>query len=84
MQSFEHRMTPGTLGFSIGAGMTAGAINPRVTGYSNDRLRFARQISPDDTVRVRVSVKEVTEDGTQAVSAAKHLLLVERREVKTG
>jgi len=58
--------------------MTAGAINPRAMSYGYDRLRFVPPVSLNDTIRARRSVKGVQE-------VAKHLLLVvERREVKTG
>jgi acyl dehydratase len=46
--------------------------------FGYDRLRFVPPVSLNDTIRARRSVKGVQE-------VAKHLLLVvERREVKTG
>ncbi len=101
-QPFGHRMAHGTLVFSVGVGMTAGVINPRAMSYGYDRLRFVRPVFLNDTIRVRVSVKELREDGkrpkhgivvealevvnqrSETVLVAEHLLLVERREAKTG
>ena len=101
-QPFGHRMAHGTLVFSVGVGMTAGVINPRAMSYGYDRLRFVRPVFLNDTIRVRVSVKELREDAkrpkhgivvealevvnqrSETVLVAEHLLLVERREAKTG
>lgn len=100
-QPFGHRMAHGTLVFSVGVGMTAGVINPRAMSYGYDRLRFVRPVFLNDTIRVRVSVKELREDAKrpkhgivvealevvnqrgETVLVAEHLLLVERRKVKT-
>ena len=43
-QPFGQRMAHGTLVFSVGVGMTAGAINPRAMSYGYDRLRFVRPV----------------------------------------
>lgn len=101
-QPFGRRMAHGTLVFSVGVGMTAGVINPRAMSYGYDRLRFVRPVFLNDTIRVRVSVKELREDAKrpqhgivvealevvnqrgETVLVAEHLLLVERKEAKTG
>lgn len=76
-QPFGHRMAHGTLVFSVGVGMTAGVINPRAMSYGYDRLRFVRPVFLNDTIRARVSVKEVRED----VKRPKHGIVVESLEV---
>ena len=101
-QPFGRRMAHGTLVFSVGVGMTAGVINPRAMSYGYDRLRFVRPVFLNDTIRVRVSVKELREDAKrpkhgivvealdvvnqrgETVLVAEHLLLVERKEARTG
>ena len=61
-QPFGQRMAHGTLIFSVGVGMTAGAINPRAMSYGYDRLRFVRPVFLNDTIRVKVSIKETRDD----------------------
>ena len=61
-QPFGQRMAHGTLIFSVAVGMTAGDINPRAMTYGYDRLRFIRPVFLNDTIHVRVSIKEVRED----------------------
>jgi acyl dehydratase len=61
-QPFGQRMAHGTLVFSVAVGMTAGEINPRAMSYGYDRLRFVRPVFLNDTIHVRVSIKEVRED----------------------
>src|SRR5215469_5943361 len=58
-QPFRHRMAHGTLVFSVGVGMTAGVINPRAMSYGYDRLRFVRPVFLGDTIRAKISVKEM-------------------------
>lgn len=57
-QPFQQRIAHGTLIFSIGVGMTAGAINPEAMSYGYDRLRFVKPVFIGDTIHVRVSIKE--------------------------
>jgi acyl dehydratase len=57
-QSFGQRIAHGTLIFSVGVGMTAGAINPEAFSYGYDRLRFIKPVPIGDTIHVRVSIKE--------------------------
>lgn len=57
-QDFGQRIAHGTLIFSIGVGMTAGAINPEAFSYGYDRLRFIKPVFIGDTIRVRVTLKE--------------------------
>lgn len=61
-QPFGQRMAHGTLVFSVGVGMTAGLINPRAISYGYDKLRFVKPVFLNDTIRVRVSIKEKRED----------------------
>lgn len=61
-QPFGQRMAHGTLIFSVGVGMTAGVINPRAMSYGYDRLRFVRPVFLNDTIHVRVSIREKRDD----------------------
>jgi acyl dehydratase len=57
-QDFGQRIAHGTLIFSVGVGMTAGAVNPESMSYGYDRLRFIRPVFIGDTIHVNVSIKE--------------------------
>lgn len=57
-QEFGQRVAHGTLIFSIGVGMTAGAINPRAFSYGYDRLRFVKPVFIGDTITGRVTIAE--------------------------
>ncbi|XEC92637.1 MaoC family dehydratase [Paenibacillus tarimensis] len=57
-QEFKQRIAHGTLIFSIGVGMTAGAVNPEAFSYGYDRLRFIKPVFIGDTIRVKLTVKE--------------------------
>lgn len=57
-QDFGQRIAHGTLIFSIGVGMTAGAVNPEAFSYGYDRLRFVKPVFIGDTIRVRVTVHD--------------------------
>ncbi len=57
-QPFGQRMAHGTLIFSVGVGMTAGAINPHAMSYGYDRLRFIKPVFLNDTIRSRVTIRE--------------------------
>jgi acyl dehydratase len=61
-QPFGQRIAHGTLIFSIGVGMTAGAINPRAMSYGYDRLRFVRPVFLNDTIHVRVRIEAKRDD----------------------
>jgi acyl dehydratase len=61
-QPFGQRMAHGTLVFSVAVGMTAGEINPRAMSYGYDRLRFVRPVFLNDTIHIRVSIKELRDD----------------------
>jgi len=76
-QPFGQRMAHGTLIFSVAVGMTAGTINPRAMSYGYDRLRFVRPVFLNDTIHVRVSIKERRED----VKRPAHGIVVEALEV---
>jgi acyl dehydratase len=57
-QDFGQRIAHGTLIFSVGVGMTAGAVNPESMSYGYDRLRFIRPVFIGDTIHVNVTIKE--------------------------
>jgi acyl dehydratase len=57
-QDFKQRMAHGTLIFSVGIGMTAGAINPRAMSYGYDRLRFIKPVFIGDTITVSATIRE--------------------------
>ena len=61
-QPFGRRMAHCTLVFSVAVGMSAGVINPRAMSYGYDRLRFVRPVFLNDTIHVRVSIKELRDD----------------------
>jgi acyl dehydratase len=61
-QPFGQRMAHGTLIFSVGVGLTAGAINSQAMSYGYDRLRFVRPVFIGDTIRVKVTIKEKRDD----------------------
>lgn len=65
-QPFGQRMAHGTLVFSVGVGMTAGVINPHAMSYGYDKLRFVKAVFLNDTIRVRVSIKEKRDDPKRA------------------
>src|SRR6185437_10474263 len=76
-QPFGQRMAHGTLIFSVAVGMTAGEINSRAMSYGYDRLRFVRPVFLNDTIRVRISIKEVRDDAKRPA----HGIVVEALEV---
>jgi len=76
-QPFGQRVAHGTLVFSVAVGMTAGVINPRAMSYGYDRLRFVRPVFLNDTIHVRVSIKEMREDAKRPG----HGMVVEALEV---
>lgn len=63
--------------FSVGVGMTAGAINPRAMSYGYDHLCFVRPVFLNDTIRACTYVKEVRDDAKRP----KHGIVVEALEV---
>jgi acyl dehydratase len=76
-QPFGQRIAHGTLVFSVGVGMTAGATNPRAMSYGYDRLRFVRPVYMNDTIRARALVKEKRDDAKRRG----HGIVVESLEV---
>jgi len=76
-QPFGTRIAHGTLIFSIGIGLTAGAVNPRAMSYGYDRLRFIRPVFIGDTIRVTVTIKEKKDTGKRPA----HGMVVEHCEV---
>ncbi|WP_336741753.1 MaoC family dehydratase [Paenibacillus sp. y28] len=57
-QDFGQRIAHGTLIFSMGIGMSAGAVNPEAFSYGYDRLRFIKPVFIGDTIRVRITIRE--------------------------
>ncbi|MEA4893796.1 MAG: MaoC/PaaZ C-terminal domain-containing protein [Oscillospiraceae bacterium] len=55
---FGRRIAHGTLVFSIGVGMTATVINPVAFSYGYDKLRFIRPVFINDTITVKVVIKD--------------------------
>jgi acyl dehydratase len=76
-QPFGQRMAHGTLIFSVGVGLTAGAINSQAMSYGYDRLRFVRPVFIGDTIRVKVTIKEKRNDPKRAAQG----IVVEALEV---
>jgi acyl dehydratase len=76
-QPFGKRMAHGTLVFSVAVGMTAGIINPRAMSYGYDRLRCVRPVFFNDTIHVRVSIKEIRNDAKRPA----HGIVVEALDV---
>ena len=65
-QDFKRRIAHGTLIFSVGIGMTAGAINPRAMSYGYDRLRFIKPVFIGDTIAVSAAIKETRDHPKRA------------------
>jgi len=76
-QPFGQRMAHGTLVFGVGVGMTAGVINPRAMSYGYDRLRFVRPVFLNDTIRAKVTIREVRDDAKRP----QHGVVVEGLEI---
>ena len=76
-QPFGQRIAHGTLIFSVGVGMTAGAINPHAMSYGYDRLRFIKPVFLNDTIRARVTIREKRDHPKKA----DHGIVVEALEV---
>lgn len=60
-QPFKRRMAHGTLIFSVAVGLTAGLINEVSMTYGYERLRFLRPVFIGDTIRTRITIKELRE-----------------------
>lgn len=58
-QPFQQRIAHGTLIFSVAVGMTASYINEVAMTYGYERLRFTRPVFIGDTIKVKVSIKEM-------------------------
>jgi acyl dehydratase len=65
-QDFKRRIAHGTLIFSVGIGMTAGAINPRAMSYGYDRLRFIKPVFIGDTIEVSAAIRETRDHPKRA------------------
>lgn len=76
-QPFGQRIAHGTLIFSVGVGMTAGAINPHAMSYGYDRLRFIRPVFLNDTLRAKVTISEKRDHPKKA----DHGIVVEALEI---
>ncbi|HWJ25115.1 MAG TPA: MaoC/PaaZ C-terminal domain-containing protein [Flavisolibacter sp.] len=58
-QPFQKRIAHGTLIFSIAVGMTANLINEVSITYGYERLRFTKPVFIGDTIKVKVTIKEL-------------------------
>lgn len=58
-QPFKERIAHGTLIFSVAIGMTASFINEVAMTYGYERLRFIKPVFIGDTIRVKVSIKDM-------------------------
>ena len=58
-QPFKERIAHGTLIFSVAIGMTATFINEVAMTYGYERLRFIKPVFIGDTIKVKVSIKEM-------------------------
>jgi acyl dehydratase len=57
-EPFRQRVAHGTLIFAVGVGLTAAEVNPQAFSYGYDRLRFVKPVFINDTIKVRVTIKE--------------------------
>ena len=58
-QPFKKRIAHGTLIFSIAVGMTAQMINEVSMTYGYERLRFTKPVFIGDTIKVKVTIKDM-------------------------
>ncbi len=58
-QPFKKRIVHGTLIFSVAVGMTASFINEVAMTYGYERLRFTKPVFIGDTIRVKVTIKDM-------------------------
>ena len=63
---FHQRIAHGTLIFGVGAGLTAGDINPEAFSYGYDRLRFVAPVFIGDTIRVVLEITGKRDDPKRA------------------
>jgi acyl dehydratase len=57
-QPFGRRIAHGTLIFSVAIGLTADVINEVSMTYGYERLRFTRPVFINDTIKVRVTIRD--------------------------
>jgi acyl dehydratase len=60
-QPFKKRMAHGTLVFSVAVGLTAGLVNEVSMTYGYERLRFLKPVFIGDTIRTRITIKDLKE-----------------------
>jgi acyl dehydratase len=60
-QEFGQRVAHGTLIFSVGVGMTAGAVNPIAFSYGYDKLRFIKPVFIGDTITCKITIADKRE-----------------------
>ncbi|MGH9326892.1 MAG: MaoC family dehydratase [Terriglobia bacterium] len=60
-QEFKQRVAHGTLVLTIAVGLTAAETNPAAFTYGYDRLRFIKPVFIGDTLRARVTLREIRE-----------------------
>lgn len=57
-QNFKQRIAHGTLIFSVAIGMAASLINEVAMTYGYDNLRFLKPVFINDTINVKITVKD--------------------------
>lgn len=60
-QPFKQRIAHGTLVFSIAIGLTATHINDEAMTYGYERLRFLKPVFIQDTIKVKITIREKKE-----------------------
>jgi acyl dehydratase len=63
---FGKRIAHGTMTFAIAVGLTAMEANPESFTYGYDRVRFPRPVFIGDTIRVRLTIADASEDPKRA------------------
>jgi len=75
-QAFGQRVAHGTLIFSVGVGMTAGAVNRHAFSYGYDRLRFVKPVFIGETITCTVTIADKRDHKRPEMG-----LVVERLEI---
>lgn len=60
-QPFKQRIAHGTLVFSMAVGLTASVINEEAMTYGYERLRFIKPVFIQDTIRVKITIRDKKE-----------------------
>lgn len=60
-QPFKKRIAHGTLIFTVAIGLTADMVNEVSMTYGYERLRFTRPVFINDTIRVKVTIRNMAD-----------------------